>query len=422
MKKNKKICVVLYSRRHFNPAGESELLGSSAGQIASAIYFKLKSQDDLELHYFDAFNHYEWKKLKVDILVSIVDNLPLSYKFFNPNELYVVAVNQHPLERLRIASHSRRDLVPFSTLSASDGIYQPFRILAKANGIVCVGNTVTINTYKKYMNHCKIIATTYKSVFNESQREHNNQSANEVLVLMSSIGYRKGFDRIAREFDNNREALRKFKFHIVGEPENDFWKGTVDKIVSNNENVNFYGWLDNESSEFRELLQKTKIAVFPTREEGMVGSLLEVLDLGLIPLHTVNSGVDNTQGELTLEPQEDSDLGLKLLALCNKSKEDLLQIQKVQVLDFNKQVLETFDVAEQLSRLIKLHNPKVSKNRNLIQLLTLIRLVFVIPPRNHLSRFRLLYFHYWRSNLEMERPVVFKYLKVMKNTFLKNRP
>lgn len=422
MKKNKKICVVLYSRRHFNPVGESELLGSSAGQIASTIYYKLKSQDDLELHYFDAFNHYEWKKLKVDILVSIVDNLPLSYKFFKPKELYVVAVNQHPLERLKIASESKKDLVPYSALSASDGIYQPFRILAKANGIVCVGNMVTINTYTKYLNHCKIVATTYKSVFSKAQSELNNQSIKDVLVLMSSIGYRKGFDRFAREFDNDQEVLQEFNFHIVGEPENEFWKETVDRIISKNDNVYFYGWLDNESSEFLELLKKTRIAIFPTREEGMVGSLLEILDLGLVPLHTVNSGVDNTQGQLVLEPQRKSDLGLKLHALLNKSEEELSLIQKVQVLDFDKQVSNTFDVAEQLFRLIMLNNPKASKNRNFTQIVTIIRLMFVIPPRIQLRRFRLLYFHYWRSKLEMNRPRVFKHLKMIKNAILKRRP
>ena len=94
-----KNCVILYSRRHFDPNSSTDLENSSAGLIARTLYTEMKSQSNFEVYYFDSFDNSEWFNVQTDILVSLVDNLSLGIWFFDPKEVIVIAVNQHPLAR-----------------------------------------------------------------------------------------------------------------------------------------------------------------------------------------------------------------------------------------------------------------------------------------------------------------------------------
>lgn len=413
----KKNCVILYSRRHFDPSKSTELSGSSAGRIAATIYEAAKSCPDYNVHYFDSFDFNEWIPMGVDVLVTLIDNLPLAKWFFRPKRIIVIAVNQHPLVRLQNGIIGLASGLPNQALVPSDGIYQPFHSLNKANSILCVGNEKTTESYKRYLPMTDIRQVNYESNFSLHNSNRRITNIENVLVLMSSIGYRKGFDRFVDEI-NQSKYLKRFKFHIVGHPEGPYWQAEVEKLISEHSNVKFHGWMLNNNEEFSNLIDKMDIAIFPTREEGLVGSLLECIDLGLISLHTSNSGLDNLLEELTL-----SDVGLlnlteKLGSLSNKTSDELLNLHRMQEDSMKAQFAETSNIGKELILLLEQGVPAVKPSRVLMEVHEVLKIAK--NPKNFkvlLLRCRLIQFRYLKIKIAIKSPMLFVILKRLRNLF-----
>lgn len=346
------VIALLYSRRHFNPGEFTPLENSSAGQIAKTLYTELTQLREYEIHYFDAFDHTEWYKLRVDILITLVDNFELAEWYFKPEKVLLIAVNQHPLERLRIAMSARKLGYPDKALVASDGIYQPYKKIRKSNAILCVGNKRTAESFEKYINGCKIVSTRYNSSFSKVEYHPSSEKIQDVLVLMSSLGFRKGFDRFLSSLESDKDQLRQFKFHIVGYCENDFWKQKLEAISTAHPNVFYHGWILNTDPLFEKILANSDVAIFPTREEGLVGSLLECLDLGILCLFTNDAGLDNHTDLLTLSSSGPLKLGDKLIEIQSLSPREICELRESQWHSRRKQLEENRDIGETLIALL----------------------------------------------------------------------
>jgi glycosyltransferase involved in cell wall biosynthesis len=350
--KSTKTCVILYSRRHFNPVAPTSLENSSAGQIARSLYEELSKMEEYEVHYFDAFDHSEWKKMKVDLLVSLIDNLDLARWFFKPAETVVIAVNQHPLERLRLCGLAPKLGIPISALSASDGIFQPYKALSGVNEILCVGNDKTANSFRYFLKNCNITETFYSTYLGEQQSPKQVIRIENILILMSSIGYRKGFDRIYDSLTKDGDKLSQYKFHIIGQPEGPYWKDKVDALTENYSNVHFHGWVSNNTDYFNSLLNQMDVSLFPTREEGLVGSLLECIHSGVLSLHTSNSGLNNSLDELKLNDDGDLNLLQKLSHISGLDPQRIISLQIEQFTQMQTQMSNSPNIGLALRELI----------------------------------------------------------------------
>lgn len=349
----RKVCVVLYSRRHFDPAKKTDLSESSAGQIAKSIYNSIKSLEKTTVYYFDSFEHHEWSRIETDILITLIDNMPLAEWFFKPKQIIVIAVNQHPMTRFLNVAKSISSGMKFSAIAASDGPYQPYLCLSRANAILCVGNVRTVETYRHYLQNCNIQISNYKSSFSNSNIIERPRKIRNILILMSSIGFRKGFDRFQEAVERESAELKRYQFHLVGHPEGMVWKDNVDRLVSGNTFVANHGWILNNSSQFRTVISEIDVAIFPTREEGLVGSLLECLDSGIICLHTSNSGLNNTRPELSLPDQGDLNLGEILRNLGEKTEAELQSLYEFQLKEMREQFHDSAEIGAQVATIIE---------------------------------------------------------------------
>jgi hypothetical protein len=306
--------VLLYSKRHFTPGLDSDLNGSSAGVISREVYESLLRVPNLELFYFDAFNTTEWLDINPDVLVSIVDAFDLAFWYFKPKISILIAVNQHPLDRLLTTSEIPTNNLPINALSGADGWLQSARKLDKASAIVYVGNQRTAESLQKYLPNSNLFQAYYLPHFEVCNSRQSAKTPKNVLVLMSSIGFRKGFDRFYSAVQKEGNALSAYNFHLVGFPEGNYWANKVSELTARYPNIQFHGWVSNLSPEFKQILDCAEYAIFPTREEGMLGSLLECMENRIICFHTKDSGIDISTEYLRIPNKGD----LKLAQLLNE--------------------------------------------------------------------------------------------------------
>lgn len=416
----RKTCVLLYSRRHFDPEHQSSLMGSSAGQIASALYQSLIDMDEYEVSYFDSFDHLEWHGRKIDLLVTLVDNLDLAKWYFRPTHVVVIAVNQHPLERFRIAGYAHKLRIPLAALSASDGVYQSCRGLASVDTILCVGNSKTLSTYSKYINSCTIYQTSYGTIFSGPKKPKLIRKIRKILILMSSIGYRKGFDRLFDELITNETDFSMFEFHIIGNPESAYWQGKITELTNKKSNIKFHGWILNNTPEFDAILNEMDLALFPTREEGLVGSLLECIDLGILSLHTVNSGLNNSLPELELSENGSINLISKLTYLAKLSPDELGCLRSKQANEKENQFSQSELIGDTLKSCLKNENLKSKGKLNFLA----VAKVWHQFPKTHyakliINRVRFTEIRIQKAKLQLRFPLFYKVLKDLRATIKK---
>lgn len=410
-------CVLLYSKRHFSPGTFSELNGSSAGVISRELYETLIGMPNLELHYFDAFDLSEWIDVETDILISIVDSFNLAYWYFRPKVSIVIAVNQHPLDRLLNTIEISKRRMPIDALAASDGWLQPAIGLRRANGIIFVGNQVTKQSFARYLPTIHLYQAHYSPHVYVSSKSSYPKVKRSVLVLMSSIGFRKGFDRFYESMVTDAEKLSGYTFEIVGLPEGRFWQEKIESLVKKYPNINFRGWISNLSSEFSKVLSQSEYAIFPTREEGMVGSLLECLEYKIICLHTSHSGIDNSSAKLRLPSNGPLNLfsmlnQIDIMEVANKN-----QLVNQQIEDWRRQVSNSRTIGSAVVDFLSKDDTKpfVPSKKFPHIYLPSIQIYFRIPVRILTRRINYFLRYSVRNRLFLGHPFIFNCLRHLKN-------
>lgn len=407
-------CVLLYSKRHFTPNVESDLNGSSAGVISREIYESLLQIPEVELFYFDAFNLEEWEDINPELLVSIVDSFGLAKRFFKPKYSLVIAVNQHPLDRLTLTAEIVAEKMPLRALSASDGWLQSSSCMRNSNGVVYVGNHITGKSLSKYLPGKRLYQANYLPHLAITSELKTSTESRNVLVLMSSIGFRKGFDRFYRSILKESIELSKYNFNILGFPESEYWEEKVQELISTFPNIQFHGWISNLDPKFSQILSSAEYAIFPTREEGLVGSLLECLENGVICLHTKNTGIDNSMVLLELMSEGELNLGAKLNFLDSLSDSDKSKIRMTQRNDWKTQVHNSEKIGSAVTHAVRemMGNEKTSSRNLYLGLTRSFRAYTKVPTPILLRRIKFLALIRINNNLNLRFPKLKKLIRV----------
>ena len=387
---------------------------SSAGIIAKSIYMSAKLNTDYNIYYFDSLNCEEWYQIKTDILITLVDNFELARWYFKPKKVYLVAVNQHPIRRLSQLKSARTTQIPTEAFSASDGIYQPILKIRNFNAVLCVGNKLVIESYKKYYKNIEIIPTYYATQFNQIRLSTSHNKQNKiftVLVLMSSLGYRKGFDQICELIELIAKHKVQINFIIIGHAENEYWKSKIDNLSKTYQNVEYYGWVNNKSEEFKNFLLRSDLAVFPSREEGMLGALIECIEFGILSLHSENCGIDISNENLGINLNNTNDLYNKVLNLSLKSSDERYLMASQQLVRFKHQISGNDSISTIVGNW--LNNPSVprSKYRFLKVSRDLIAQFTIEYWEIYARRLKLLTIEKNKRKLYIRFPAVYNFLK-----------
>jgi glycosyltransferase involved in cell wall biosynthesis len=156
-----------------------------------------------------------------------------------------------------------------------------------ADAVILVGNRTTLDTFDARW-HSKIKLVNYAPGLSRWPRTTTRERRNEFVYAATTCGLRKGFLDV---IDTWRSIpARATQLHVVGQIEEPY---RALLTSSGADAVRIYGWIPSTSRRYRQLLRSCRYAYIPTWVEGQMGTVLEAIAAGCVPITTRASGVDD---------------------------------------------------------------------------------------------------------------------------------
>lgn len=159
--------------------------------------------------------------------------------------------------------------------------------LSNVDKILQIGSIYTIDTYPVHVR--KKITTIHQS----SSMLRNIDTLNKDYSNRHDILWIGGGGEILKGLDLCIDALggnANYDLHIVGNVGDDF-----KRIYSKYKNIHYYGFLNINSSEFLHICEKCNFLIYPSCTEGMPGSVINSMYLGVIPIVSRWAAFDEIQ-------------------------------------------------------------------------------------------------------------------------------
>ena len=306
-----------YSKVHFDPdkpQRQHKFWFNSASVLARTLYHILTKMG--EVTYINSTDYQQIKGKKFDLFIGIYNNFyQILTSCYIKKSIYF-AVNMYPRERYKILlSFLFKERI--SPLALASWDLQNFIKIEKgikaADYILCMGNIGTYNSYIKYgVPKDKIKLLNYGLPHIKNQRIHLDNKQRNYLYLTSEIGLRKGFDIIYSIFTNPKISKQKFHLNIIGLPTNKYYSQKLKRLrhLLGNK-VTYHGWIDSQLPLYKQIIKKSDFIILPSLEEGQVGSVLDCLSFGVVPLISKNCGIDFMPlGALDISTTSENNLNL----------------------------------------------------------------------------------------------------------------
>ncbi len=191
--------------------------------------------------------------------------------------------NMAELKRLRDFERRNHFLPKFERL-AMDRL--DLRLLTKIDAAICIGNEHTVSTYQGIFSRIWPINVTG---FSEYQLPNlmKLRTGRNFLWYGGAGPIHKGLDLCIEAFRD----LADMNLYIVGELSSEFYEFYREEI-ENRENIRYYGFLRKDSELFKEVCEACDFCIFPSCSEGQSTSVIGTMFAGIIPVCTVETGID----------------------------------------------------------------------------------------------------------------------------------
>jgi hypothetical protein len=271
-----------YWSDYFNPNGPPLLPGYSTGWIAERLYGILAERGPVE--YWD--NAQRPSGATGDVFVghfwAFADQCREN-TFERKIAVYVLSDPVRARALLRDAAD--RYGVPFPDWDLPPEDFDHEGTMELADAVVLVGNSATLATFDARW-HSKIKLVNYAP-------EHWPGSATterccDFVYAATTCGLRKGFLDVIDTWRNICGGVTQL--HVVGQIDEPY---RALLAAADAPSVRTYGWIPSSSGRYRQLLRSCRYAYIPTWVEGQMGTLLEVIAAGCVPITTRASGADD---------------------------------------------------------------------------------------------------------------------------------
>ena len=273
-----------YWSDYFSPEGRATRPGFSTGWIAERLYGILSERGTVD--YWD----YAQRPIgaNADVFVGhfwAFAEMCRQNNFCRPVAVYVLSDPVRAATLLHEAATRYGVPYPDWDLPPSDLDHEAAMELADA--VILLGNSTTLATFDARW-HSKITLVNYAPGPSNWPRVPTSQRRKEFIYSATTCGLRKGFIDVIdtwRDIPSSETQL-----HVVGRIDEPYRERLDAAHVSS---VKTYGWIPSESTRYRKLLGTCRFAYIPTWVEGQMGTLLEVIAAGCIPITTRASGIDD---------------------------------------------------------------------------------------------------------------------------------
>lgn len=279
--------------------------------------------------------HSESRKLQgigeVEYFFGISSNFEKFVKRIKPEKSVLISVNHDSLQRRLIKRIARTNNFEKSLLESHDGITSNILDTKYADYILSLGNW---NSISSYLRSDIPIQKLYPITFNYFQiigKKAKEVKKDNVIIFFGTLIFRKGIDKIPEimDFLSSFEDLESVT--IIGESENIKINKKIDEDLPKiNLRVVFIEHVDFESEEFNEIKARTKFALFPSREEGLAATVLDLITHGIPVIHSESSGIEITNSLNVSLDFENRNWGIKLRTKIVEIDSQLRELAKSQ--------------------------------------------------------------------------------------------
>jgi glycosyltransferase involved in cell wall biosynthesis len=289
--------VLSYFRSYFDPGERAPFENHSAGQIARHLFETLKRQGPVR--YFG--NKERPAGLRADLFLGhfyAFEELARQNDFGKRIAFYSVS---DPVRRRRLLESLAAEFdVPLPDWDFPPAVFDHEATMECADLVLLVGNSYTLETFPPRWRH-KIRLLNYAVDHSIFQRDLGVERHNEFCYVATNCSLRKGFMDVLEVWRQIGPAVARL--HVIGEIEPPW-----DELLAgwNSGSIVAHGWIDSREDEYVGLLQSCRFAHIPTYEEGQMGTLLEAIFSGCIPITTRASGIDDRVLEqcVVVEPRD----------------------------------------------------------------------------------------------------------------------
>jgi glycosyltransferase involved in cell wall biosynthesis len=286
-----------YWSDYFNPAGPSPRPGHSTGWIAERLYGILAERGAVD--YWDYAHRPAGTAANVFVgHFWAFAELCRSNEFDWRVAVYVLSDPVRAAALLREAA--ARYGVPFPEWDLPPAEFHHEATMETADAVILVGNRSTLDTFDLRW-HSKITLVNYAPRLVPSSLNATAERRHEFVFAATTCGLRKGFLDVIETW--RRIPARVTQLHVVGRIDEPY-RGRL--AASGAPAVKIHGWIPSSSRRYLELLRSCRYAYIPTWVEGQMGTLLEAIAAGCVPITTRASGVDDRVLEhcVLVEPGE----------------------------------------------------------------------------------------------------------------------
>jgi len=217
-------------------------------------------------------------------------------------------------------------------LSRRKGIYTPKRVIKNpeqayasqdvADACIILGNTHTLETYSSKVRNKSYLINAVGSYLGNNVKSTNYVPLKKEFLWFFGYGaVHKGLDLVLEVFSKHTELV----LNVVGnvEVEKDFCE-IYRKELFETENIKYHGYLLPSSRQFSEILSDCFCFLAPTCSESMSVAVLTMLNAGLYPILSRDTGVDMPENKgIFLEDCSIPEIEEKVLAIYERKPEDI---------------------------------------------------------------------------------------------------
>ena len=274
--------VLSYFTPYFTPQGDAPLGNCSAGQIARHLYGAMCELGPVQ--YLDGAA--QPRGVTADLFAGhfwAFARMARANRFAQKAVLYAIADPDYRAAALQPFIDATGLREPESDMPPPH--FEHEETMERADVVLLVGNSFTRATFaprwqpKIRLLNYSIDATLFRPAANPRR---------EFCYAATHCGLRKGFHDVIETW--SAIDPRVTRLHAVGRID-PAWRARLDS--RNNGSIVHHGYLDSRSTAYRDLLRSCRFAYMPTVVEGQMGTLLEAIFSGCVPITTRASGVDD---------------------------------------------------------------------------------------------------------------------------------
>jgi len=323
--------ILSYSSLHFNPINKKWFDG--AGFLSYNLFNSLGevfSQDEIIFT-----DHKDYRKFiginDVKLLIGVSLNLNDFAKITKPEKTILWAVNKSAQDRLLIRKKAKNYSLPTRSLTHGDGIYANVKETQHTDLVLGLGGWSNYQSFlRSGMNSNSVYMIGSSSMGNNEFHEY--RSGDNILFFCGSLSFRKGAHLISPIL-NLLKSTGTSKLIVVGKSNTKYWQEQMDSLELqfplHFEHITER--LDFNSKAWRSIINSCQFAIFPSFEEGIAGTAIDVIAAGLPLLISNEVGLEFTENSPILTMKSNNEWLSAILEMLNRSfndKQELLNEQQ----------------------------------------------------------------------------------------------